>query len=93
MTAQLPTPGTPEWHALEAEEYLVAADRFVAAALAGDVLASANMTARLLAAEAHAQLGALKLGLQQDRLLGELADNARELRRHADDAEWRRGTR
>ncbi len=85
MTApELPTPGTPEWHALEADEHLAAADRFAAAALAGDVLASSNMTARLLAAEAHAQLGALKLGLQQGQLLdalhrdlSELADRAR----------------
>lgn len=67
-----PEHGSPEWHLAQAEEHLSRADKIVK--LNGDP------TGRLLAATANAQIAALKLALQQDRLIAEAAADLRWLR-------------
>lgn len=85
-------PGSPAWHALEAEQHLAEADKLASQA-AGDPFLADTITRRLLAATANAQLGALKLALQQDIMLGDMNATLSELKRHADDAEWLRHNR
>lgn len=64
---------SPEWHLAEAEEHLLEADVLAAAGALGEA------TARLLAATANAQIGALKLALRQEHLLERVTDDLRTL--------------
>lgn len=64
--AQLPSPGSPAWYALEAEQHLNDAEKFVKLSTTS-LEASAALTHHLLAATASAQLGLLKISLQQNQ--------------------------
>lgn len=64
-------PRSPSWHMDEAEAHLAAAEKLADRART-DPEAAASLTRRLLAASAQAQLGALKLALQQDVVLVEM---------------------
>lgn len=72
---------SPEWHLAEAEEHLLEADVLASSG------ALAEATARLLAAAANAQIGALKLALRQDALLGLAEEHLRDINRATTDTE------
>lgn len=74
---------TAEWHLEQAEEHLAIADDFAARNFT-----DAAVT-RLFAAAANAQIGALKLALQMDAMVAELARDARIIRDTAEALETR----
>lgn len=70
---------TPEWHLAEAEDHLAVADEMVRAGF--------DPTARLLAASANAQIGALKLTARMEMLVSMIDDSVRAMQRAADEIE------
>lgn len=70
---------TPEWHLREAEEHLAVAD--------DQQKRGYDPTARLLAASANAQIGALKLTARLEGLVSIIDDSTRTLQRALDEIE------
>lgn len=70
---------TPEWHLQEAEEHLAVAD--------DQQRRGFDPTARLLAAAANAQIGALKLAVRMEGLVSLIDDSARAVQRATEEIE------
>lgn len=84
MTA--PRPGSPEWHLDEAEQHLREADRLSATAHR-NVTDHEHAVRRLLAANAAANIGALKLAVIMAAELRAASAERDELRRRAAETE------